>query len=71
MNSDSTQKTCKIVKMHYPKLFLTAFLESTSSFPQPVKTNLNKKYHPKQNPSQTFNIDAKEFGKTKNENPLT
>ena len=37
---------------------------------QPFKSNLNKKLDPKQKTIQTFNIDAKRFRKTKNENSL-
>ena len=38
---------------------------------QPVKTDLNKRSFPKQKNFQNFNIDARGFRKTKNENPLT
>ena len=40
-----------------------------SEWSQPVKTDLDKKLDPKQKTFQTFNIDAKNFNKTKNENP--
>ena len=38
---------------------------------QPVKIDSNEKLDPKQKTIQTFNIDAKRFRKTKNENPPT
>ena len=38
---------------------------------QPVKIHLNKKLDPKEKTIQAFNIDAKGFRKTKNENPPT
>ena len=37
----------------------------------PVKIDLNKKLDPKQKTIQAFNIDAKRFRKTKNENHST
>ena len=39
--------------------------------PQPVKLDLNKKLNPKQKTIQAFSVDAKEFRKTRNENPPT
>ena len=38
---------------------------------QPVKIDLNKESFPKQKTIQNFNIDAKGFRETKNENPPT
>ena len=37
----------------------------------PVKIDLNKKLDPNQETVQAFNIDAREFRKTRNENPPT
>ena len=39
--------------------------------PHPAKIDLNKKWLPKQNTVQNFNIDAQGFRKTRNENPPT
>ena len=39
--------------------------------PQPVKIDLNKKLDSKEKTIQTFNIYAKGFRKTRNENPPT
>ena len=38
---------------------------------QHVKVDLDKQLDPKQKTIQTYNIDAKGFRKTKNENPPT
>ena len=45
--------------------------ESMKSVAHPVKIDLNKKLDSKEKTIQTFNIDAKGFRKTRNENPLT
>ena len=37
----------------------------------PAKIDLNRKWLPKQNTIQNFNIDAQGFRKTRNENPPT
>ena len=45
--------------------------ESMKSVAHPVKIDLNKKLDSKEKTIQTFNIDAKGFRKTRNENPPT
>ena len=52
-------------------VLLTACTIFPSYTTTPPKTDLNKKWLPKQKTIQNFNIDSQGFRKTKNENPST
>ena len=65
VNFGRVQGTCKLKdKAINPNKFRHTLFQS-----QPVKSNLNKKLDPKEKTIQAFNIDAKGFRKSRNENP--
>ena len=62
---------CWLCRLNFNAFALSHWTKLILTYTQPVKIDLNKNLDPKQKTIQTFNINAKRFIETKNENPQT